>query len=38
MERTVARGDAYAPILRVKYVLEGQYVEISPLKRDRNVM
>jgi len=32
MERTEARGDAYTSILRVKYMLEGQYVEISPLK------
>jgi len=28
----VAREDAYASILRVKYMLEGQYVEICPLK------
>jgi len=26
----VVRGDAYASILRVKYMLEGQYVEICP--------
>jgi len=31
MERTEARGDAYASILSVKYMLEGQYVEICPL-------
>jgi len=35
MERTKARGDTYASILRVKYMLEGQYVEICPL-RDRH--
>jgi len=28
----VVRGDAYASTLRVKYMLEGQYVEICPLK------
>ena len=28
----MARGDVDASILRVKYMLEGQYVEISPLK------
>jgi len=32
MEITVARGDAYASILRVKYMLESQYAEICPLK------
>jgi len=32
MERTVFRGDADACILRVKCMLEGQYVEICPLK------
>jgi len=32
MERTVVRGDADACILKVKGMLEGQYVEICPLK------
>ena len=32
MERTVVRGDADACILRVKCMLEGQYVEICPPK------
>ena len=32
LERTEVKEDANACILRVKYVLEGQYVEICPLK------
>jgi len=32
LERTGEREDANACILRVKYMLEGQYVEICPLK------
>jgi len=32
MERTEVRGDADACILKVKCMLEGQYVEICPLK------
>jgi len=32
LERTGDKEDANACILRVKYMLEGQYVEICPLK------
>jgi len=32
VERTGDKEDVNACILRVKYVLEGQYVEICPLK------
>jgi len=32
LERTGDKEDANACILRIKYVLEGQYVEICPLK------
>jgi len=32
MERTGDKEDADACILRVKYMLDGQYVEICPLK------
>ena len=32
LERTRVKEDADACILRVKYMLDGQYVEICPLK------